>query len=143
VIQSIPSSSLYSNKFSSGDRVVVVSPNTELVKKARRFQRKLQEAVPDIDVGYAAFLDDDINNMTIPLSRHKRLEKANSRKLQPQSKDLSSQSISTDLEEEGEPLPAFSFAFLLRGHRYIIHSSANPYPDLASTLCSMLHTQLA
>lgn len=79
-----------------------MSPNTEFVKKARRFQRKLQEAVPDIDVGYAAFLDDDINNMTIPLSRHKRLEKANSRKLQPQSKDMSSRSISTDLEEEGE-----------------------------------------
>ena len=44
-------------------RVVVMSPNTEFVKKAKRFQRKLKERVgKDVIIDYAAFLDDEIND---------------------------------------------------------------------------------
>eukprot|EP00605_Chrysophyceae_sp_TOSAG23-4_P002339 GSChrysophyteH1.ASY1.ANO1.2587.1 assembled CDS len=57
---------IYGNKGDCGDadakqnKVVVLSPNTEFVKKAKRFQRKLEEAACVGKVGYAAFLDDDL-----------------------------------------------------------------------------------
>ena len=43
------------------NKVVVLSSNTEFVKKAKRFQRKLQARAKIGKVGYAAFLDDDVN----------------------------------------------------------------------------------
>jgi len=43
------------------NKVVVLSSNTEFVKKAKRFQRKLQAKAKVGKVGYAAFLDDDVN----------------------------------------------------------------------------------
>ncbi len=43
------------------NKVVVLSSNTEYVKKAKRFQRKLQAKAKIGKVGYAAFLDDDVN----------------------------------------------------------------------------------
>ena len=43
------------------NKVVVLSSNTEFVKKAKRFQRKLQKKASIGKVGYAAFLDNDVN----------------------------------------------------------------------------------
>jgi len=43
------------------NKVVVLSSNTEFVKKAKRFQRKLQAKAKVGKVGFAAFLDDDVN----------------------------------------------------------------------------------
>ena len=42
-----------------GNKIVVVSPNTVNVKKARKFQRKLKAQLPSKSVEYAAFLRDD------------------------------------------------------------------------------------
>jgi len=41
------------------NKVVVVSPNTVNVKKARKFQRKLKALLPNSSIDYAAFLRDD------------------------------------------------------------------------------------
>ena len=69
-VETIDSNSLFVRYFEKLEglgtehkRVVVLSPNTEFVKKAKRFQRKLQEKVgKDITIDYAAFLDDEIND---------------------------------------------------------------------------------
>ena len=69
-VETIDSNSLFVKYFGgleglggSNKRVVVLSPNTEFVKKAKRFQRKLQARVGDLlTVDYAAFLDDEIND---------------------------------------------------------------------------------
>ena len=44
---------------------MVLSPNTEFVKKAKRFQRKLQDSREeniDATVAFAAYLDDEVND---------------------------------------------------------------------------------
>lgn len=70
-VETIDSHSLFVRYFadleglggSKHKRVVVMSPNTEFVKKAKRFQRKLKEKVGhDVAIDYAAFLDDEIND---------------------------------------------------------------------------------
>jgi ribose-phosphate pyrophosphokinase len=82
-VETIDSNSLFVNHFASssgpegslikdGDKFVVLSPNTEFVKKAKRFQRKLQGRLNNkgiqAEVGYAAFLEDELNdNDIIPL----------------------------------------------------------------------------
>ena len=43
--------------------VVVVSPNTEFVKKAKRFQRKLKSQSDLAVVDYAAFLEEDWSDL--------------------------------------------------------------------------------
>ncbi len=75
-VETIDSNSLFVNYFTKGDMIkdgdnfVVLSPNTEFVKKAKRFQRKLQDSIRskgiDATVGYAAFLDDEVNDNEVP-----------------------------------------------------------------------------
>ena len=57
------------------NKVVVLSSNTEFVKKAKRFQRKLEERASVGFVRYAAFLDDDVNIDTKILLSFNPLEK--------------------------------------------------------------------
>jgi len=39
--------------------IVIVAPNTELGKKARKFQHKIRALRPDLQVGYGAFIRSD------------------------------------------------------------------------------------
>lgn len=71
-VETIDSNSLFVEYFSEGDIIkdgdhfVVLSPNTEFVKKAKRFQRKLQDSLGrkniDATVAFAAYLDDEVND---------------------------------------------------------------------------------
>jgi len=39
--------------------VVIVAPHTEYIKKARKFQKKLKQACPHLEMDYAAFFQED------------------------------------------------------------------------------------
>lgn len=76
-VETIDSNSLFVDYFSEGnmikdgDHFVILSPNTEFVKKAKRFQRKLLDSLKrkkiDATVAYAAYLDDEVNDNEVQL----------------------------------------------------------------------------